>query len=83
MILVHRSPEALTDYLVCGEIGGGTVGTAPLAAPGDQSPADHMPDAGVGSAVEKQISGMNMALLFFALACISAMAAVVIRKTAN
>jgi hypothetical protein len=42
-----------------------------------------MPAAGVGSAVQTQISGMNVTMLFFALACISAMAAVVIRRSAS
>jgi hypothetical protein len=81
VILVHKSPQELTNYLVCGEIGGGTVGTAAPAKPGSGTGAHDMPATGVGSSFRDGTSGPVFAMLFAALAVHSVIAAFAIRRS--
>ena len=80
VILVHQSPDQLTNYLVCGEISSGTVGTAALVTPGNTPPVHQMPVAGVGPSVGQESSGSGLFVLFGALAVVSAMTAGVIQR---
>ncbi len=72
VILVHQSAEELTHYLVCGEISGGTLGTASVATQPDQATAMHqMPSAGVGTATSTDWLISPLALTLLALAALS------------
>jgi hypothetical protein len=81
VILVHQSPEELTNYLVCGEISAGTTGTAELTAPGSTPTMHHVPVTGDGYGMSNESSGSDFVLLFSALAIVSAMAFGAIRIT--
>jgi hypothetical protein len=81
VILVHESPEELTNYLVCGEIGAGTVGKAEQAKSGSGTEAHDMPATGVGSSIQNGASGSAIAMLFSALALLSVITAFAIRRT--
>jgi hypothetical protein len=48
VILVHQSPEELTNYLICGEIGSGMLGVATKSIGTDGHVPHHMPKAGAG-----------------------------------
>jgi hypothetical protein len=79
VILVHQSPEDLTTYLVCGEIGSGTPGVASapetVATPETES-AHHVPDVGVGTTAGSSNSLTSpMFLSLLALAFVSALGA--------
>jgi hypothetical protein len=78
VILVHKSPTELTNYLVCGEISGGTVGTSALVAPGSAPATHHMPVTGAGPDAGIARTGAIAALCL--IAYVSAAAATGLRK---
>jgi hypothetical protein len=80
VILVHLSPDQLTNYLVCGEISGGTVGTAALVKPNSTPATHHMPITGTGPNIWNESQKSEFVALFCALACVSAVTGRVVRK---
>jgi hypothetical protein len=80
VILVHQSPEELTNYLVCGDISAGAVGEAEIVEPGSEPAMHHVPVTGAGEGLEDVSNGSRLAILFGALAFVSAMTAGLIRR---
>jgi hypothetical protein len=72
VILVHQSPEDLTNYLVCGEISKGTVV--------DPRTAQQMPVSGVGFGLEEANTNTTLVAAFGAMAIVSALGAGVVRR---
>lgn len=81
VILVHQSPDQLTNYLICGEIGGGSVGTAALVVPGSTPSAHHVPVTGAGFTGGTDRSGSSVIVLLSVLAFASALSAGAVRRT--
>jgi hypothetical protein len=81
VILVHQSPEELTNYLICGEISGGTAGTADLVAPGSTPAMHHVPVTGAGQGAGSDSSGPGLFVLFGVLAFVTALTAGAIRRS--
>lgn len=76
VILVHQSPEELTNYLICGEIGSGTLGVATKATATDAHVPHHLPNAGSGVTDVSNVWSSNFPLIGFStLAVISVMSA--------
>jgi hypothetical protein len=88
VILVHLSPEKLTDYLVCGEIGSSALGAVSTAAgtPG-AAHVNHVPAAGAGAGGGSVLSEATLVTAMAALAVVSAVGAgalwLVRRETSN
>lgn len=79
VILVHRSPEQLTDYLVCGEISAGTVGQAAKVKPAEGAAvAHHMPMSGTGER-SAALNSTTMVIAATGLALVSLGGAVSLR----
>lgn len=80
VILVHESPEALTNYLICGDISTATAGTADVSTgTGGTAAAHHMPVAGVGFGFDDADAVSTLPLIFAGLAAVLASTAVTIR----
>lgn len=86
VILVHQSPEELTNYLVCGEIANGTAGDAVTPAAGGTTTtgtAHHMPVAGIGFGLNDDDSRSSRVVAFCALAFVSAASASILLRLPN
>ena len=80
VILVHESPENLTNYLICGDISAAAVGTADMATGGDGTAvAHHMPVAGVGFGKFDDASMSSAIVILGALAALSATTGLTLR----
>jgi hypothetical protein len=82
VILVHQSPEELTTYLVCGDIGSGEVGVGDLVVPtGGSAQTHHMPEAGVGPEIAGDRFGSPLVLTLSAFAVLSLVGASALRRS--